>query len=131
MDYREAIQTARHEAGQLEALYRQALREQEADSFREGLLESYAGSPENLLYQAWYYRLQAPSPELAAAPKVEGRVAALRRVAAEAAMDKKERKKYREKTATPSIGYRVAKEIEEKTGMETRVTASPYWLASE
>jgi 6-phosphofructokinase 1 len=44
----------------------------------------------------------------------------------EAAMDKKERKKYREKTATPSIGYRVAKEIEEKTGMETRVTVLGY-----
>ncbi len=44
----------------------------------------------------------------------------------EAAMDKKERKKYREKTATPSIGYRVAKEIEDKTGMETRVTVLGY-----
>ncbi len=44
----------------------------------------------------------------------------------EAAMDKKERKKYREKTATPSIGYRVAREIEEETGMETRVTVLGY-----
>ncbi|MFA6507012.1 MAG: ATP-dependent 6-phosphofructokinase [Treponemataceae bacterium] len=45
---------------------------------------------------------------------------------AEAAMDKKERKKYREKTATPSIGYRIAREIEGKTGMETRVTVLGY-----
>lgn len=44
----------------------------------------------------------------------------------EAAMDKKERKKFREKTAAPSIGYRVAREIEEETGMETRVTVLGY-----
>ena len=44
----------------------------------------------------------------------------------EAKMDKKERKKYREKTATPSIGYRVAREIENETGMETRVTVLGY-----
>jgi 6-phosphofructokinase 1 len=44
----------------------------------------------------------------------------------EAAMDKKERKKYREKTATPSIGYRVAREIMEETNMETRVTVLGY-----
>jgi len=45
---------------------------------------------------------------------------------AEAAMDKKDRKKYREKTATPSIGYRVARELEAETGMETRVTVLGY-----
>lgn len=44
----------------------------------------------------------------------------------EARMDKKERKKYRERTAAPSIGYRVAHEIEEETGMETRVTVLGY-----
>lgn len=44
----------------------------------------------------------------------------------EAQMEKKERKKYREKTAQPSIGYRVAREIEEATGMETRVTVLGY-----
>jgi 6-phosphofructokinase 1 len=41
-------------------------------------------------------------------------------------MDKKERKKYRERTAAPSIGYRIAHEIEEETGMETRVTVLGY-----
>lgn len=45
---------------------------------------------------------------------------------AEAAMDKKDRKKYREKTASPSIGYRIAREIESETGMETRVTVLGY-----
>jgi 6-phosphofructokinase 1 len=44
----------------------------------------------------------------------------------EAAMDKKERKKYREETTVPSIGYRVAREIEEETGMETRATVLGY-----
>ncbi|MDR2375353.1 MAG: 6-phosphofructokinase [Treponema sp.] len=46
--------------------------------------------------------------------------------AAEAAMDKKERKKYRAETVNPSIGYRVAREIEEETGMETRATVLGY-----
>jgi 6-phosphofructokinase 1 len=41
-------------------------------------------------------------------------------------MDKKERKKYREETTVPSIGYRVAREIEEETGMETRATVLGY-----
>ncbi|HCM27066.1 MAG: 6-phosphofructokinase [Treponema sp. GWB1_62_6] len=44
----------------------------------------------------------------------------------EAEMDKKARRKHRTKTAAPSIGYRVAKEIEEATGMETRVTVLGY-----
>ena len=41
-------------------------------------------------------------------------------------MDKKERKTYRTLTATPSIAYRVAKEIEHETGMETRATVLGY-----
>jgi 6-phosphofructokinase 1 len=41
-------------------------------------------------------------------------------------MDKKERKKYRSETVSPSIGYRVAREIEEETGMETRATVLGY-----
>ncbi|MDR2109726.1 MAG: 6-phosphofructokinase [Spirochaetaceae bacterium] len=44
----------------------------------------------------------------------------------EAGMEKKERKKYREQTAGNSIGYRVAKEIETETGMETRATILGY-----
>ncbi|GHV70067.1 ATP-dependent 6-phosphofructokinase 3 [Spirochaetia bacterium] len=45
---------------------------------------------------------------------------------AEARMDKKDRKKYRLETVTPSIGYRVAREIEAETGMETRATVLGY-----
>jgi 6-phosphofructokinase 1 len=44
----------------------------------------------------------------------------------EAKMEKKDRKKYREQTAVPSIGYRVAKEIETETKMETRATILGY-----
>jgi 6-phosphofructokinase 1 len=42
--------------------------------------------------------------------------------AEEAKMEKKERKKLRMESGIPFIGYRVAKEIEEATGMETRAT---------
>jgi 6-phosphofructokinase 1 len=45
--------------------------------------------------------------------------------AKEMEMDKKERKKYRAENG-PSVGYRVAREIEEKTGMETRATVLGY-----
>jgi 6-phosphofructokinase 1 len=41
-------------------------------------------------------------------------------------MDKKERKKYRAETVIPSIAYRLAKEIAEETGMETRATVLGY-----
>ncbi len=45
---------------------------------------------------------------------------------AEAALPKKERKKNRESMPWPSIGYRVASEIQSATGMETRVTVLGY-----
>jgi len=40
-------------------------------------------------------------------------------------MDKKERKKYRAETG-PSAAYRIANEISEETGMETRATVLGY-----
>ncbi|MDR0319980.1 MAG: 6-phosphofructokinase [Treponema sp.] len=43
----------------------------------------------------------------------------------EADMDKKDRKKYRNENG-PSVAYRVAKEIQEETGMETRATVLGY-----
>jgi len=45
---------------------------------------------------------------------------------AESKMDKKDRKKYRAETVTPSIAYRVAREIEGETGIETRATVLGY-----
>ena len=44
----------------------------------------------------------------------------------ESRMEKKDRKKYRAETVNPSIGYRVAREIEAETGMETRATVLGY-----
>jgi len=41
-------------------------------------------------------------------------------------MEKKERRKYRAEMNTPSIGYRIAREIEDETGMETRPTVLGY-----
>jgi 6-phosphofructokinase 1 len=46
--------------------------------------------------------------------------------AEEARLDKKERKRRRERMTYPSIGYRLAAEIEEATGMETRPTVLGY-----
>ncbi|NLJ45361.1 MAG: 6-phosphofructokinase [Treponema sp.] len=46
--------------------------------------------------------------------------------AQEAELSKKDRKKAREKMPYPSIGYRVAAEIQEAVGMETRVTVLGY-----
>jgi len=43
----------------------------------------------------------------------------------EAEMDKKERKKYRNENG-PSVAYRIAREIQEETGMETRATVLGY-----
>jgi 6-phosphofructokinase 1 len=41
-------------------------------------------------------------------------------------MDKKSRKKYRAETVNPSLAYRVAREIEAETGMETKATVLGY-----
>ncbi len=46
--------------------------------------------------------------------------------AEEAALDKKERRKFRAAQPWPSIGYRVAAEIAQRTDMETRVTVLGY-----
>jgi 6-phosphofructokinase 1 len=44
----------------------------------------------------------------------------------ESLMDKKERKRRRQEEGFPSIAYRVAREIERETGMETRATVLGY-----
>jgi 6-phosphofructokinase 1 len=44
----------------------------------------------------------------------------------ESKMEKKERKRYRTETLNPSIGYRLAREIEAETGMETKATTLGY-----
>ena len=44
----------------------------------------------------------------------------------ESLMEKKERRRFRAETVVPSIAYRVAREIETETGMETRATVLGY-----
>jgi 6-phosphofructokinase 1 len=44
----------------------------------------------------------------------------------EALLDKKERKKRRQEEGLPSVAYRVARQIEKETGMETRATVLGY-----
>ncbi|MCL2380211.1 MAG: 6-phosphofructokinase [Treponema sp.] len=44
----------------------------------------------------------------------------------ESGMEKKDRKKYWAETSSPSAAYRVAREIEAETGMETRATVLGY-----
>jgi len=41
-------------------------------------------------------------------------------------MDKQDRKKYRAETVNPSIGYRIAREIQAETGMDTKATVLGY-----
>lgn len=43
----------------LEELYRAALEQGEADSFAAAIVSRYQSAPDNPLYAAWYYRLQA------------------------------------------------------------------------
>jgi hypothetical protein len=45
----------------LEEVYRAALRQGEADSFAAAMISRYQSAPDNPLYAAWYYRLQARS----------------------------------------------------------------------
>lgn len=43
----------------LEEMYRAALQQGEADSFAAAMVSRYQSAPDNPLYAAWYYRLQA------------------------------------------------------------------------
>jgi hypothetical protein len=61
MKYLEQIRAASGNPQQIEALYQAARRHGEAEAFTADLQACYAESPTNLLYEAWYYRLAAPS----------------------------------------------------------------------
>jgi hypothetical protein len=58
MDYSLAIHENQHDAKMLEELYHQALSQNEIADFRSGLFAAYQEQPDNLLYTAWFYRLQ-------------------------------------------------------------------------
>jgi hypothetical protein len=57
--YLAAIRAAQDDPQQLEQLYQSAVRAHQADQFASDLVACYEAAPANLLYGAWYYRLQA------------------------------------------------------------------------
>jgi len=63
MKYLQDIRAARADPERLENLYRAALRENAGDEYKSDLLACHAESPDNILYAAWRYRLQAAETE--------------------------------------------------------------------
>jgi hypothetical protein len=63
MKYLQDIRTAHADPERLENLYRAALRENAGDECKSDLLACHAESPDNILYAAWRYRLQAEETE--------------------------------------------------------------------
>lgn len=63
MKYLPDIEAGHNDPQLLETLYGTACQEDEADEFRADLLACYEKSPGNVLYAAWYYRLEQVSPE--------------------------------------------------------------------
>ncbi len=58
MSYNEKIEALRSDAEQLERVYQQAREAGETDAFKQAIDASYASAPDNLLYAAWFHRLQ-------------------------------------------------------------------------
>jgi len=63
MKYLQDIRAAHADPERLENLYRAALRENAGDEWKSDLLACLAESPDNILYTAWRYRLQASETE--------------------------------------------------------------------
>lgn len=59
MTYLDEIRAGHSDPESLENLYHTARRENQGDDFASSMLDCYRESPDNLLYAAWYYRLQA------------------------------------------------------------------------
>lgn len=64
MKYRSDIQAASATPLLLEELYQTAQRQNETLEFAQDLSACYEAAPDNLLYAAWYYRLQKSKAEL-------------------------------------------------------------------
>ena len=64
MAYTQEISQYRNQPEQLEALYQAARRERQGDQFSADLSECYQQAPDNLLFAAWYYRLQGAPEEV-------------------------------------------------------------------
>jgi hypothetical protein len=58
MDFVEEIRSAESNPRQLENLYTEAEQKGQLDVFQSALLACYKTAPDNLLYAAWFYRLQ-------------------------------------------------------------------------
>jgi cytochrome bd-type quinol oxidase subunit 2 len=58
MAYLHEVQAARGDPESLEDLYQTARQERKEDAFKAAILSCYRESPEDVLYAAWYYRLQ-------------------------------------------------------------------------
>ena len=63
MKYLQDIRAAHTDPERLENLYRAALRENSGDEWTSDLLTCLAETPDNILYTAWCYRLQAPETD--------------------------------------------------------------------
>ena len=63
MKYLQDIRAAHTDPERLENLYRAAQRENAGDEWKSDLLACHAESPDNILYTAWRYRLQASETE--------------------------------------------------------------------
>ena len=64
MNYKEEIREAAHTPKQLEQIYSEAKGKQEEGAFQAALIACYEEAPDNLLYAAWYYRLQQVTKEI-------------------------------------------------------------------
>jgi hypothetical protein len=76
MKYVQAIRAARSDPKLVEELYQIARRENKTDEFTVDLRACYEESPDNILYAAWFYRLQrAPQGDQAQGRSVNWRLA--------------------------------------------------------
>ncbi len=58
MSYHETVNDLAQDAEQLEQVYQAALKDGETTAFQEAIDASHASAPQNLLYAAWFHRLQ-------------------------------------------------------------------------
>jgi hypothetical protein len=58
MSIQETVSTLAEDAEQLEQVYHEALKDGEAEAFKEAIDAGHTNAPENLLYAAWFHRLK-------------------------------------------------------------------------
>ena len=57
MSYHEEVETLAQDPARLEQVYAEASEAGQGDAFKQAIDESYASAPDNLLYAAWFHRL--------------------------------------------------------------------------